>query len=276
VLAGKFEIEQRVGTGGMGAVYRATDIALGRTVAVKALHGRHPRDAWRLRREARAMALITHPNLATVFGLEFWFARPFLIVEYVAGGTLAERLRRARLSEHEVAAIGTDLARVLGTLHAAGLLHRDVKPANIGFAQDGTVKLLDFGLARPISGTEGPAVSGHVTSGSDDAPRTLGGRVVGTPLYMSPEALAGEHPDETFDLWGLAVSLFEAMAGVNPYKGLGTVGLLSTRPAPDLKAFAPGASDGAVQFFMRALSPSKWSRPSSAQSFVALLGEHFR
>jgi hypothetical protein len=276
VLADKFEIEQRIGTGGMGAVYRATDMTLGRTVAVKALHGRHPRDAWRLRHEARAMALITHPNLATVFGLEFWFARPFLIVEYVGGGTLADRLRRGSLPEREVAAVGTALARVLGTLHAAGLLHRDVKPANIGFSHDGVVKLLDFGLARPISGAESSVMYAQAMSNTAEPPRTLGGRVVGTPLYMSPEALAGESPDETFDLWGLAVSLFEAMSGVNPYKRLGTAGLLSTRPAPDLRAFTPDARDGAVQFFMRVLSPSKRARPSSAQSFIELLDECFK
>ena len=224
LLAGKFEIERRIGAGGMGVVYRATDTALGRSVAVKALHGRHPRDAWRLRREARAMALITHPNLATVFGLEFWFARPFLVVEYVAGGTLADRLRKGSLPEREVAIMGTSLARVLGTLHASGLLHRDVKPANIGFTQEGVVKLLDFGLARPLTDAGGSALEVAPTApGTPDSwrTRTHGGHVVGTPLYMSPEALAGHAPDVTFDLWSLAVSLFEATAGVNPVREAG-------------------------------------------------------
>jgi len=278
LLAGKFEIERRIGAGGMGVVYRATDTALGRSVAVKALHGRHPRDAWRLRREARAMALITHPNLATVFGLEFWFARPFLVVEYVAGGTLADRLRKGSLPEREVAVMGTSLARVLGTLHASGLLHRDVKPANIGFTQEGVVKLLDFGLARPLTDAGGTPVEVAPTAPGTPDPwrtRTHGGHVVGTPLYMSPEALAGQTPDVTFDLWSLAVSLFEATAGVNPYARLGSTALLGTRPAPDLRQFSTGASDGAAVFFLRALSPLKRDRPASAQSFVDLVEQCF-
>ncbi|MFN7914577.1 MAG: serine/threonine-protein kinase [Vicinamibacterales bacterium] len=282
VLAGKFVLQARIGAGGMGVVYRGVDLELSRPVAVKALRGPRPRDVWRIRREARTMALVTDANLATVYGLEFWFGRPFLIVEYLAGGTLADRLFGGRtLSEPEVLAMGLTLARVLERLHASRLLHRDIKPANIGFNAEGVVKLLDFGLARQLLGASGPVGDTRIEAapvvgigvGLGDGGATPGGRVVGTPLYMSPEALRNDPPDQGFDLWSLAVTLFEALAGVNPYARRQLFAMTTAWPAPDPRDFKP-CSAGAAAFFAKALSPKRAERPATAQAFGELLRTH--
>lgn len=275
VLAGKFRIERRVGAGGMGVVYQAHDEALGRTVAVKALRGSNPRQAWRLRREAQVMSLMTHPNLAIVFGLEFWFGQPLLVSEFVAGGTLADRIaQHGPLPMAQVGHIGVTLAEVLGTLHTSGLLHRDVKPANIGFAADGEVKLLDFGLARAFKVAD--TDTGHDTetakeASSLDSTGTERGHIVGTPAYMSPEALSGERHDARVDLWSLAVTMFEAMTGMNPFRGLPVSELMRVRPTPDPREFAAGCSRDAAAFFAEALAQDRDRRPANADAFAELI-----
>ena len=280
VLGGKFRMLQRIGAGGMGVVYRATDLALDRTVAVKALRGARAHDAWRLRREARAMALVTHPNLAVLFGLEFWFGRPFLAVEFLGGGTLADRISTEhRLPEPVVARIGLAIASALEVLHRADILHRDIKPANIGFTADGVVKLLDFGLARQIDAADTVTVT---VGGETDMPpdwlalpgHTPTGRIIGTPSYMSREALANEKADVGFDLWSLGVTLFEALAGVNPYRERRLADLLKPAPAPDPRSYLSELGEGTTAFFATALAPLRADRPGSAQTFASLISRH--
>ena len=149
-LHAKFRLEARIGRGGMGVVYRATDLNLGRLVAVKTLPWVAPYLSTRLRREARAMAAVAHPNLAMIYGVEFFRGVPMLVVEYLAGGTLADRLRRGPLPWPDALALGATLAEVVDRMHVAGILHRDIKPSNVGFTAEGVPKLLDFGLARAI------------------------------------------------------------------------------------------------------------------------------
>jgi tRNA A-37 threonylcarbamoyl transferase component Bud32 len=185
-LAGKFEVIRRLGAGGMGVVYVARDTALGRDVALKTLPALREGSVARLRDEARAMAALNHGSLATIYGLEVWRRTPVLVVEYFAGGTLADRLADASLPQADVLALGIRLADALTYMHERGLLHRDVKPSNIGFTSDGVSKLLDFGL-------------------SADA-----GAPAGTPDYLPPEALNGAPPDTAVDLWGLSTVLFQA------------------------------------------------------------------
>ena len=170
----------------MGVVYLAHDTALGREVALKTLPARRDAQVARLRDEARAMAALNHPSLATIYGLEMWRRTPVLVVEYLAGGTLIGRLAQGPLPREEVLALGIRLADALTYMHARGVLHRDLKPGNIGLTADGAMKLLDFGLSAD-SGT--PA---------------------GTPAYLPPEALAGAAPDIAVDLWGLCIVLAEA------------------------------------------------------------------
>jgi protein kinase-like protein len=188
-LAGKFEVIRRLGAGGMGVVYLARDTALGRDVALKTLPARREDGVARLRDEARAMAALNHPSLAAIYGLEVWRRTPVLVVEYLAGGTLAGRLGQGPLPRNEILTLGIELADALTYMHARGVLHRDLKPGNIGLTSDGVMKLLDFGLSADA---EAPA---------------------GTRAYLPPEALAGAPPDTAVDLWGLCTVLIEAGGG---------------------------------------------------------------
>jgi serine/threonine protein kinase len=209
------------GRGGMGVVYRARDLELHRAVALKTLPGVAPQGALRLRHEARSMAALVHPNLALIFGAESWRGVPVLVVEYLGGGTLAQRLP-GPLPVREVLGWGVLLANALEAMHSNGILHRDVKPSNIGFTSDGTPKLLDFGLARLITEAgAAPTASTDWSAGENSNPNlTRSGRVVGTPLYLSPEALKGAAPRPAQDLWALSMALYEAMEGKHPCRGL--------------------------------------------------------
>jgi len=174
----------------------------------------------------------------------------------------------------QVGHIGVTLAEVLGTLHTSGLLHRDVKPANIGFAADGEVKLLDFGLARAFKVAD--TDTGHDTetakeASSLDSTGTERGHIVGTPAYMSPEALSGERRDARVDLWSLAVTMFEAMTGMNPFRGLPVSELMRVRPTPDPREFAAGCSRDAAAFFAEALAQDRDRRPANADAFAELI-----
>jgi tRNA A-37 threonylcarbamoyl transferase component Bud32 len=185
-LAGKFVVQRRLGAGGMGVVYLARDTTLDRDVALKTLPAMSEGSVARLRDEARAMAALNHRSLATIYGLEMWRRTPVLVVEYFAGGTLADRLARDLLSRDEVLALGLCLADALIYMHERGVLHRDLKPANIGVTADGEMKLLDFGLSADF------------------------GAPAGTAAYLPPEALAGGAPDTAVDLWGLATVLLHS------------------------------------------------------------------
>jgi serine/threonine protein kinase len=147
VVNGKFRVERLVGAGGMGVVYLATDLILDRKVAIKTLPTLTAKRAAKMEREARAMASVLHPNLACIYGVERWRGTPLLVGEYLEGGSLADRLARGPIEVAEALDIGIVIADVLDRVHGSGLLHRDVKPSNIGFAGDGQPKLLDFGLA---------------------------------------------------------------------------------------------------------------------------------
>jgi len=170
----------------MGVVYLARDAALGRDVALKTLPAHRGDAVARLRDEARAMAALDHPALATLYGLELWRGSPVLVVEYMAGGTLAARLTKGPMRLEEILSLGITVADALAYMHAHGVLHRDVKPGNIGMTADGAVKLFDFGLAW------------------DE------GTPAGTPAYLPREALTGAAPDEAVDLWALALVLRDA------------------------------------------------------------------
>ncbi len=154
-LRGIFRFDQRIGAGGMGVVYRATDLNLHRVVAIKALPRATQEMVSRLRREARAMAAVTHQNLATVHGVETWQATPLIVQEYLAGGTLTSRLRTEPMSIPDILELGITLAEALHHLHGRGVIHCDIKPSNLGFTDQGVVKVLDFGLARVVHETLG-------------------------------------------------------------------------------------------------------------------------
>ena len=283
LLGNKFRIEERIGQGGMGVVYRATDLALDRSVAVKALPKVATRYAARLRQEARAMAAVSHPSLAPIYGAESWNGQPLLIVEYLPGGTLADRLREGPLTVESALSITSALAEGVVVLHAQGILHRDIKPSNVGLTATGEPKLLDFGLAR-LSETShmsdpyaasfgGPAVAIE-DDAAIDATSTRSG-VVGTTLYLSPEALSGARPDPRFDVWGLSVLLYEGLTGRNPFWHGSLAGamarILSVEPR-ELQEELPGCPASLAALMSRCLHADPGQRPGSASELRQLLG----
>ncbi|MEZ5291169.1 MAG: protein kinase [Vicinamibacterales bacterium] len=275
----KFRLERLLGTGGTGVVYLATDLALARRVAIKTLPPMRREYAARLRREARAMAAVLHPNLATIYGAEEWHDTPLLIVEYLEGGTLLEWLRRGPAPVDEVLDLGIMLADVLDRVHDNGVLHRDIKPSNIGYTGDGVPKLLDFGLAAMLDRSKGlDAVAAVVPVDPKELERRLSSltasstltvtrQVVGTPLYLSPEALAGATPQESFDLWSLSMVLYEAIAGRHPFDGLAVsdvVQAIQHTAVPDIRDVRPSCPAPVAAFLNDALSRVPARRPQTA------------
>lgn len=271
VLLGKYAVERRIGAGGMGVVYKAVDLALGRTVAIKTLPRIAPEQAMRLRREARAMVAVSHPNLALIFGAETWHGTPALVFEYLEGGTLADRLRHGPLPPVQVVQLGLAMASVLERIHAAGILHRDVKPSNIGYAGDGTPKLLDFGLARIIEDTRRESSSDDGGVGSDTASvlHATGSSVIaGTPAYVSPEVVVGQRPTPASDLWALAVTLYEALTGKNPLAREDlheTVAAVRDADVPRLRQVRPDLPPELASLLDAALAAQPRLRPQSAR-----------
>jgi hypothetical protein len=278
VLSGKFRLEGRLGAGGMGVVYRARDLSLNRTVAIKTLPRILPAAAQRLRYEAQAMAAVSHPSLAVIYGAETWKAVPVLIVEFFEGGTLSDRLRRGPMPEAEAIALGITLAQALERVHAAGMLHRDVKPSNVAFTRDGAPKLLDFGLARLVERGDEPDAYDSGESGvlSDRRPSTAAttSQLAGTPLYLSPEAVRGQAPDPSFDLWALGVLLLEAIAGRHPWAGLSTDEVLARvgrEGFSRIERMDLPCSSSMHLFFASALSPDVHRRWQTSGDFARAL-----
>lgn len=156
------------------------------------------------------MATLAHPNLATLYGLETWRGTPMLIVEYLEGGTLADRLQHGRIALTEWMPIAGGILAALAHIHGKGILHRDLKPSNVGFTADGVPKLLDFGLAQLVGEA---AAQNDIETPPSERHILLTDRRVGTPAYMSPEAVRGESPAVTFDLWAFGVITVEALSG---------------------------------------------------------------
>lgn len=286
VLKGKFRVERQLGAGGMGVVYLAHDLTLHRRVALKTLPRVSPEEAAQLRREARSMASLDHANLAVIHGSEGWRGLPVLVLEFLPGGTLADRIRTSRLPPQAVMTLGRDMAGALHHLHRAGLLHRDVKPSNIGFAADGVPKLLDFGLARLLTRVPDAALEPDAVTATASARLALQnaqpgrssaatrGNLAGTIAYMSPEAIALAAPDPSFDLWSLAVTLFEAATGTNPFAGTDvydTIHRVTAEGAPDVCDVLPECPEGLARFFRLSLARQRDHRPATALEFAAAL-----
>jgi hypothetical protein len=272
MLRGVFRIDKRIGAGGMGVVYYARDLSLGRAVAIKTLPRVTPKSAAQLRREARAMAAVTHPNLAMIFGIETWRGVPFLVEEFLAGGTLSARLASGPMPVAEALELGATLAGALDYLHETGLIHRDIKPSNIGFTAARVTKLLDFGLARLSEQVDNDpsAVTTTLTAPSESVTQwSAEGGFVGTPLYMSPEALRGEMPHPSFDLWSLSIVLYETLTCARPFTGKDAAHMLLSvstgAPAPPsaLGVRCPPQVDA---YFANALHLDATRRPADAAS----------
>ena len=201
---GSYEIEQEIGRGGMGVVYLARDLRLGRRVALKALPRLHDSNAAlreRLRREARAAANISHPTVATVYALEEVDGRLFIASEYIEGHSLRSQIERGPLERRRAVAIAVDIVSALCAAHDAGVIHRDLKPENVLITTTGVVKVVDFGIA-------------HIDSINTRLTRQ--GDVIGTPAYMAPEQLIGGTIDARVDIYAVGVILTEMLTGHHP------------------------------------------------------------
>src|SRR6188508_1214958 len=220
---GPYEIVAPIGAGGMGEVYRAIDTNLKRATAIKVLPELMASDADRLarfQREAEVLATLNHPNIAAVYGLERSGQTIALVMELVDGPTLADRIAQGAVPVDEALAIARQITEGLEAAHEQGIVHRDLKPANIKLRPDGTVKILDFGLAKAVepaavSSSPGTSLSPTITSPA----MTQLGMVLGTAAYMSPEQARGKTVDRRADIWAFGCVLFEMLTGRRAFQG---------------------------------------------------------
>ncbi len=217
---GQYRVESKLGEGGMGIVYQGTDTRLERKVAIKLLHQSVVQDSAlmaRFRREARVLASLNHANVAAIHGLEEADGTTFLVLEFVPGETLAERLARGPLSLKEALTICRQIAEGIEAAHEQGIVHRDLKPANIKITPGGQVKVLDFGLAK-ASAVSSPA-DGLAKSAPAGTEMTEAGMIMGTAAYMSPEQACGKPVDRRTDVWAFGCVLFETLTRRQTFAG---------------------------------------------------------
>jgi tetratricopeptide (TPR) repeat protein len=273
---GPYRVLERLGSGGMGEVFLADDTRLKRQVALKRLtrgSTSGPEARARVLREARAVARLQHPGIGSIFDVVEDADTVWIVMEYVRGETLAARLARGRVPVAEAIAIATQIADALASAHAQGVLHCDLKPANVHLTPDGQTKILDFGLAQRSSvamasaETQSASVAIDVRSG-DSA------RVSGSPGYMAPERISGQPPDERSDVYGLGVMLFELLTGRRPYSGndlvsVAVTALTSPVPSPSSIDAAIPASLGAL--VVKAIAREPAARFQRADEMAAAL-----
>ncbi len=214
-----YDVTALIGEGGMGQVYQATDTKLNRQVALKILPEAFASDPDRLarfQREAQVLASLNHPNIAQIHGIEEDEGTRALVLELVEGPTLAERISKGPIPLDEALPIAKQIAEALEAAHEAGVIHRDLKPANIKVREDGTVKVLDFGLAKALdpNPTGDPSQSPTLTAAA-----TQMGVIMGTAAYMSPEQARGKPVDKRADIWSFGVVLYEMLTGQRAFQG---------------------------------------------------------
>ncbi|MFN7973694.1 MAG: protein kinase [Acidobacteriota bacterium] len=260
---GPFDVLGLLGSGGMGTVYRAVDTRLGRTVALKLLRpdlAADERARSRLTREAQAASRIDHPNIGTVDEVGEHDGQPYIAMALHEGETLASRLRRGRMPVAEVEAILRQIASGLAAAHRAGIVHRDLKPGNVMLTAGGTVKILDFGLAK---------VAGRTADSL-----TSTGAVMGTVAYMSPEQARGEELDARTDVWALGVIAYEMLSGESPFGGPTDPAILSrilTEEPPSVSTRRSGIPPWLAVLVSRMLAKKREDRPRDGAAVVSAL-----
>src|SRR5580698_5280726 len=226
---GPYEIQSPVGAGGMGEVYCARDTRLDRTVAVKILpsHLSESSDAkQRFDREARAISSLSHPNICTLYDVGCHDGVDYLVMEFLQGETLADRLRKGPLTAEQLLRCGMEICEGLEKAHKTGIIHRDLKPGNIMLTKTGA-KLLDFGLAKATA-TQAPSASSLTLSGpSPGEPLTAQGAVLGTFQYMAPEQVEGKEADARSDIFALGAVLYEMATGKRAFEGKTTASVIA-------------------------------------------------
>jgi eukaryotic-like serine/threonine-protein kinase len=258
IIAGKrlgpYEILSAVGAGGMGEVYRVRDTRLDRIVAIKVLPEAFAHDTERVsrfQREAKTLASLNHPNIATIHGLEQFDTTSYLVMELVPGETLQERIRRdGPVPVEEALSIAKQIAEALEAAHEKGVIHRDLKPANVKVTPDGKVKVLDFGLAKTFSGDT--VESDPVNSPTLSMAATMHGVILGTAAYMSPEQARGKAVDKRTDIWAFGCVLYELLTGKKAFEGEDVTEILAAvvKTEPDWSRL-PEATPSAIQVLLR-------------------------
>jgi TolB-like protein/Tfp pilus assembly protein PilF len=262
---GPYQIVAPLGAGGMGEVYRARDPRLGREVAIKALTQAFARDPERLarfEREAKLLASLNHPNIASLYGLEEVDGIPYLILELVDGESLAQRLARGALSVRETLEVGGQMASAIEAAHERGVVHRDLKPGNVMLTRGGLVKVLDFGLAK--ASAEASATSVDLSRSPTVAMTATGaGIILGTAAYMSPEQARGKPVDRRTDVWSFGCVLFECLAGQPAFAGETVSDLIARilEREPDWSGLPAAAPARLRELLRRCLQKSAAERP---------------
>jgi serine/threonine-protein kinase len=259
-LSGRYRLDAQIGAGGMSTVYKAFDINLERRVAIKLLHREMSADSdqlERFRREARAVAQLSHPHIVGVIDAGEDENRPYIVFEYVEGETLKDRIRRlGRLPVDESLAYAIEIARALGSAHAHEIVHRDVKPQNVLIDPEGSAKVTDFGIARSLR---------------DDG-LTADGRVLGTTDYVSPEQALGHDVDGQSDIYSLGVVLFEMLTGDVPFHGENQISVAMKHvreDLPDIQAIRPEVSATTAAVLDRMTDKDLAHRYADVPSLVA-------
>ena len=241
-----YRITAKLGEGGMGEVWRATDSKLGREVAIKVLPESFSSDPERLarfEREAKVLASLNHPHIAAIYGLEEVGGGKALVLELVEGPTLGERLAQGQLPFEEALTIARQIAEALEEAHEKGIVHRDLKPANVKLTAGGKVKVLDFGLAKALDPmtSSGSSASQLAHSPTMSLGATMQGVILGTAAYMSPEQARGANADRRADVWAFGVVLFEMLSGRTLFAGPTVSDTLASvlKEEPDLAQLPP-------------------------------------
>ena len=263
---GHYEVEQVLAHGGFGSVYLARDTKLGRQVVLKVLHPHLAADQGMVKRfmgEARAMALLDHPNIVTIFSIEDNGEQPYIVMEFVSGTTLGAHLQQKVLSVQEALPILQQIAAALDTAHAQGMVHRDIKPGNVLITHNGMVKLTDFGIVKMLKASEKTITPAMAT--------------VGTVLYMSPEQADINRQNEigpASDLYALGIITYQTLAGRVPFWSQNTDVILAahrTAPLPDPKAFGVNIAPPVVAVLQQALAKKPSDRYPTARAFITAL-----
>jgi serine/threonine-protein kinase len=262
LIAGRYELEELVGSGGMSSVYRARDRLLERSVALKILHEQYTREGdyvERFRREARSAAQLTHPNIVTVIDRGEQDGRQYIVFEYVDGENLKDLIdREGPLGVHDAIALALQVARGLAFAHEQGLVHRDVKPQNVLLDSDGRAKVTDFGIARSLD------VDGM----------TITGTIMGTSNYIAPEQARGQPVDEQTDVYSLGCVLYELLAGEVPYDGDTFVAVAMRHvndPVPSIRERRPDVPPRLDYAIRRAMAKDHRDRFGSMAEFAGEL-----
>ena len=272
---GHYKISKRIGTGGMGDVYLATDITAGRKAALKLLPTRFTSDAQRLKRfqqEARALVGLNHPNILTVYEIGEDHSTHYIASELIEGETLRQRLMRGRMELREAVDVAIQVASALAAAHETGIVHRDIKPENIMLRPDGYVKVLDFGIAKLAESAFAEAAADG--AGSMTLAETNLGSILGTVRYMSPEQACGAPIDKRTDIWSLGVVLYEMVTGHAPFTGDTPKEVMSSileKEPPPLTSYVAHTPAELQQIISKTLRKDREERYHSAHELLEAL-----